>query len=60
MVTAMAGGTAGEDVRMSAKPLSEKSTRDRELMLRVEGDDILRRATDILLGLRALNGYGYR
>lgn len=59
-VAATAGGAAGEDVKLSAKPLSEKSTRDRELMLRVVGDDVLRRATDILLGLRALNGYGYR
>jgi C-terminal processing protease CtpA/Prc len=59
-VVAMAGGATGEDVRLSAKPLSEKSTRDRELMLRVDGDTVLRRATDILLGLRALNGYGYR
>ena len=59
-VAAMAGGATGEDVRLSSKPLSEKSTRDRELMLRVDGDTVLRRATDILLGLRALNGYGYR
>jgi C-terminal processing protease CtpA/Prc len=43
-----------------ARPLSMKSERDRELMHRVEGDVALRRATDILLGLRTLGGYGQR
>ena len=38
--------------------LSEKSEQDRGLMKRVDGDIVLRRATDILLGLRILNGYG--
>lgn len=43
-----------------ARPLSEKSERDRALMRRVDDDAVLRRATDILLGLRLLNGYGQR
>lgn len=41
-----------------ARPLSVKSERDRELMQRVDQDAALRRATDILLGLRVLSGYG--
>ena len=36
------------------KPLSDKARTDRELMLRVAGDPVLMRATDILLGLKAL------
>ena len=43
-----------------ARPLSVKSERDRELMQRVDQDAALRRATDILLGLRVLSGYGQR
>lgn len=42
----------------TARPLSRKSEQDRDLMLRVAGDVVLRRATDILLGLRVVNGYG--
>jgi C-terminal processing protease CtpA/Prc len=41
-----------------SRVLSEKSGADRDLMMRVEGDAALRRATDILLGLQALGGYG--
>lgn len=40
------------------RTLSEKSLRDRDLMMRVAGDPVLRRATDILLGLQALGDYG--
>jgi hypothetical protein len=43
-----------------ARPLSVKSERDRDLMQRVDQDAALRRATDILLGLRVLSGYGQR
>ncbi len=43
-----------------ARPLSVKSERDRKLMQRVDQDTALRRATDILLGLRVLSGYGQR
>ena len=39
------------------KPLSEKARLDRELMERVRGDAALARATDILLGLKALGVY---
>lgn len=41
-----------------ARPLSAKSEQDRDLMKRVGDDVVLRRATDILLGLRTLSGYG--
>ncbi len=41
-----------------ARALSAKSEQDRDLMKRVEDDAVLRRATDILLGLRTLGGYG--
>jgi C-terminal processing protease CtpA/Prc len=44
----------------SARALSVKAEGDLELMARVEGDITLRRATDILLGLRLLGGYGKR
>jgi len=40
------------------RPPSAKTTRDRDLMMRVDGDAALRRATDILLGIRALGDYG--
>lgn len=40
----------------NGRPLSEKARQDRELMRRVDGDLALRRAADILLGLRALHG----
>ncbi len=38
--------------------LSLKSDADRDLMMRVAGDAALQRATDILLGLQAVGGYG--
>ncbi len=61
IVTAAAtGATPLDEMRAAGKPLSAKSIRDRDLMIRVDGDAVLRRATDILLGLRALNGYGHR
>lgn len=56
----------GDDLRFRdthprmGKKLSEKSKQDRELMARVDADPALRRATDILLGLRALSIYGQR
>ncbi len=40
------------------RALSLKSGADRELMMRVAGDAVLQRATDILLGLQALGDYG--
>jgi len=40
------------------RALSLKSDADRDLMMRVEGDAVLQRATDILLGLQAVGGYG--
>lgn len=40
------------------RTLSLKSDADRELMMRVAGDAAMQRATDILLGLQALGGYG--
>ena len=52
-------GTAGFDTNHPpGRPLSVKSEQDRDLMKRVESDAVLRRATDILLGLRTLGGYG--
>jgi C-terminal processing protease CtpA/Prc len=41
-----------------ARALSPKSGADQELMMRVAGDAALQRATDILLGLQAVGGYG--
>jgi len=55
-----AGITMLSSTNLPARPLSMKSEKDRELMHRVEGDVALRRATDILLGLRTLSGYGQR
>ena len=46
------------NVNHSGRALSAKSERDRDLMKRVDDDVTLRRATDIILGLRTLNGYG--
>jgi hypothetical protein len=43
---------------LSGRALSPKSERDLDLMKRVDQDVPLRRATDIILGLRTLNGYG--
>jgi C-terminal processing protease CtpA/Prc len=40
------------------RALSLKSDADRDLMMRVAGDAVLQRATDILLGLQAVGGYG--
>ena len=59
----MVGGTnehAGDFCRTNSsfRALSPKSERDRDLMKRVDNDVVLRRATDILLGLRTLGGYG--
>lgn len=55
-----AGLTVLSSTNAPARPLSLKSQKDLELMRRVEGDAVLRRATDILLGLRTLSGYGQR
>jgi hypothetical protein len=41
--------------QLEGKVLSEKARLDRELMERVSGDPVLRRATDVLLALRALH-----
>jgi len=38
--------------------LSPKSESDRELMMRVAGDAVLQRATDVLLGIQASGAYG--
>lgn len=59
---APAGLPAGPSAAASpgARPPSEKSQQDRDLMMRVAGDAALRRATDILLGLQALGDYGRR
>lgn len=46
------------DTNRPARALSAKSEQDRDLMKRVDNDAVLRRATDILLGLRTLGGYG--
>lgn len=40
------------------RPRSAKTEQDLELMKRVGEDAVLQRATDILLGLRTLSGYG--
>jgi hypothetical protein len=40
------------------RPLSAKSVEDRDLMMRVDSDPALRRGTDILLALRAMNDHG--
>jgi C-terminal processing protease CtpA/Prc len=45
-------------VQFRDKPLSEKAKRDRDLMCSVAGDACLSRATDILLGLKALDEHG--
>ncbi len=44
--------SSGEGI--NGRPLSEKAIRDRQLMKRIENDFALRRAADILLGLKAL------
>jgi C-terminal processing protease CtpA/Prc len=60
-VAAMSGGEAAfVDAPAHGKRLSAKSIHDRDLMRRVDGDAVLRRATDILLGLRALDSHGQR
>ncbi len=41
----------------NGRPLTEKALQDRELMKRIEKDLVLRRATDILLGLKALGAF---
>lgn len=57
---AESGNTMLTSTNAPARPLSAKSENDRELMRRVDNDAVLRRATDILLGLRTLSGYGQR
>ncbi|HBA85470.1 MAG TPA: hypothetical protein DCZ95_15395 [Verrucomicrobia bacterium] len=44
---------------MGAKELSEEEKEDRQLRERVRGDAALRRAVDVLLGLKALNIRGF-
>ena len=39
---------------LNGRPLSDRALSDRELMKRIEDDVVLRRAADILLGLKAL------
>lgn len=51
-------GVAMISTNRPMRPLSEKSERDLDLMKRVHGDATLQRATDILLGLKTLCGYG--
>ena len=60
-VERLASNTGNEILFNTNRPnrvLSAKSERDRDLMRRVDGDTVLQRATDILLGLRTLGGYG--
>lgn len=45
--------------RDNGKPLSDRKKLIRELMQRVDGDAVLGRAADILLGLKALGVYDY-
>ena len=42
---------------VNGHPLTEKALQDRALVKRVGGDLVLRRATDILLGLKALGAF---
>lgn len=61
LVSALNGDPHDPAFCMTNRPsraLSAKSERDRDLMRRVDNDAVLRRATDILLGLRTLEGYG--
>lgn len=53
-------GTPLVHVPGHGRPLSEKSVQDRSLMMRVDGDPVLRRGVDILLALRALQDHGQR
>ena len=60
LVTALApaGNEGLSRTNKTNRALSEKSDADRDLMMRVAGDAVLQRATDILLGLQAVGGYG--
>jgi len=60
-VDARGGGvTPLVHVQGSGRPLSAKSVEDRDLMMRVDGDPVLRRGTDILLALRAMDDHERR
>ena len=60
VVSALSG--AGNDglahTNKADRVLSPKSESDRELMMRVAGDAVLQRATDVLLGIQASGAYG--
>ena len=56
--TVEAGNARLFDTNTPARALSAKSERDRDLMRRVDGDAVLQRATDIILGLRTLGSHG--
>lgn len=49
------GAALAGELPLHNRTPSAKTVRDRELMLRVNHDAVLRRATDILLGLKAIN-----
>ena len=53
-----AGNARLFDTNAPTRSLSAKSERDRDLMRRVDGDAVLQRATDIILGLKTLGGHG--
>lgn len=50
------GAEASSTEDFSKRSMSDKAELDRQLMLRVSGDAVLSRATDVLLGLEALSG----
>ena len=60
VVVSNGGPTPLIHVPGAGRPLSDKSREDRDLMMRVDGDPALRRCTDILLALRALQDHGRR
>jgi hypothetical protein len=43
---------------LTGRVMSLKSDANQDLMMRVAGDAVLQRATDILLGLQAVGVYG--
>lgn len=62
IVVAAANGEAMHfrETGRAGRPLSDKSRQNQDLMARVDADAVLRRATDILLGLRALSVHAPR
>ena len=61
VVVAARSGTGNEGLsrtNLTGRVMSLKSDADQDLMMRVAGDAVLQRATDILLGLQAVGVYG--